>query len=121
METKNTPEKILFQLTTEEFDSLFRGMLNDIVPSLVKEGIKEHLRGINVDQPDTIGIEEAAIVTGLKTKSIYSKVCRLEIPALTRGRPLMFSRAALEKWMKSGRPSVAETMAKEWKEKRGMI
>ena len=121
METKNTLEKFLFQLTTEEFDSLFRGMLNDIVPGLVKDGIKEHLKGINVDQPDTITPDEAAKITGLKLKSIYSKVCRLEMPALTRGRPLMFSRAELEKWMKSGRPSVAETMAKEWKEKRGMI
>ncbi len=119
METKNTPEKFLFQLTTDEFDSLFRGMLNDIVPSLVKEGIKEHLKGINVDQPDTITPEEAAKITGLKLKSIYSKVCRLEMPALTRGRPLMFSRAELEKWMKSGKPSVPESMAKEWKEKRG--
>lgn len=119
METKNTPEKFLFQLTTEEFDSLFRGMLNDIVPSLVKEGIKEHLRGITVDQPDTIGLEEAAKVTGLKTKSIYSKVCRLEIPALTRGRPLMFSRAELEKWMKSGRPSNAETDYKDYVNKTG--
>ena len=118
METKNTPEKFLFRLTTEEFDSLFRGMLNDIVPNLVKEGIKEYLRSITVDQPDTIGLEEAAKVTGLKTKSIYSKVSRLEMPALTRGRPLMFSRAELEKWMKSGRPSLPETMAKEWKEKR---
>jgi hypothetical protein len=44
METKNAPEKFLFQLTTEEFDSLFGRMLNDIVPSLVKEGIKEHLK-----------------------------------------------------------------------------
>ena len=118
METKNTPEKFLFQLTTEEFDSLFRGMLNDIVPNLVKEGIKEHLRSITVHKPDTIGLEEAAKVTGLKTKSIYSKVSRLEMPALTRGRPLMFSRAELEKWMKSGRPSLPETMEKEWKEKR---
>jgi hypothetical protein len=78
----------------------------------------KHLRGINVDQPDTMGIEEATKVTGLKTKSIYSKVWRLEIPALTRGQPLMFSRAELEKWMNSGRPSVPETMAKEWKEKK---
>jgi hypothetical protein len=65
METKNTPEKFLFQLTTDEFDSLFRGMLNDIVPNLVKEGIMEPLRGINVDQP----LEEEARETGLKLKS----------------------------------------------------
>ena len=72
-----------------------------------------------MDQPDTIGLEEAAKVTGLKTKSIYSKVCRLEIPALTRGRPLMFSRAELEKWMRNGKPSVPETMAKECKARWG--
>jgi excisionase family DNA binding protein len=117
---KITPEKFLFQLTTEEFDSLFRGMLNDIVPGLVKEGIKEHLKGINTDLPDIISPEEASKITGLKLKSIYSKVSRLEMPALTRGRPLMFSRAELEKWMRNGRPSVPETMAKEWREKRGM-
>jgi excisionase family DNA binding protein len=121
METKNTPEKFLFQLTTEEFDSLFRGMLNDIVPNLVKEGIKEHLRSITVDQPDTIGLEEAAKVTGLKTKSIYSKVSRLEMPALTRGRPLMFSRAELEKWMKNGKPSNAETDYKDYVNKNRKI
>ena len=51
---KTAPEKYLFQLTKEEFDSLFRGMLNDIIPGLVKEGIKEHLKGINVDQPEQI-------------------------------------------------------------------
>lgn len=112
MKSKNTPEKFLFQLTTEEFDSLFRGMLNDIVPGLVKEGIKEHLRGITLDQPDTITPDEAAKVTGLKLKSIYSKVFRLEMPALTRGRPLMFSRAELEKWMKSGRHSHAKPITR---------
>lgn len=40
---KTAPEKYLFQLTIEEFDSLFRGMLNDIVPGLINKGIKEHL------------------------------------------------------------------------------
>ena len=118
MKTENSPEKFLFQLTTDEFISLYRGMLNDVLPGLIREGIKEHLKGINPEQQDTIGVEEAAKVTGLKLKSIYSKVSRLELPALTRGRPLMFSRLELEKWMKAGRPSVTETMAKEWKEKR---
>ena len=111
---RTIPEKYLFQLTAEEFESLFRGMLNDIVPGLVKEGIKEHLKGINVDQPDTITPDEAAKITGLKLKSIYTKVSRLEMPALTRGRPLMFSRSELEKWMKSGRPSNAETDYKDY-------
>ena len=79
----------------------------------------EHLKGINIDQPDTIDLAEAAIITGLKTKSIDSKVSRLELPALTRGRALMFSRAELEKWMRDGGPSGGEIMAREWLEKRG--
>ena len=119
MENNYKPEKFLFQLSTEEFNSLFRGMLNDIIPKLVKEGIKEHLQGINIDQPDTIGLEEASKITGFKIKSIYSKVCRLEIPSLTRGRPLLFSRSELEKWMKEGRPSNAETDLKDYKNKTG--
>jgi hypothetical protein len=86
-------------------------MLNDIVPSLVKEGIKEHLKGITVDQPDTSGIEEAAKVTGLKTKSIYSKVSRLEMPDLTRRR-LRCLAGQMVNLMRNGRPSVPENIAK---------
>ena len=78
----------------------------------------EHLKGVNIDQPDTIDLAEAAIITGFKTKSIDSKVSRLELPALTRGRALMFSRAELEKWMRKGGPSGGEIMAREWLEKR---
>jgi excisionase family DNA binding protein len=94
-------------------------MLNDIIPGLVSEGIKDHLKGIALDQPDTINLDEAAKVTGLKLKSIYSKVCRLEMPALTRGRPLLFSRAELEKWMKDGKPSNVETDYKDYVNKTG--
>ena len=114
METKIKPEKFLFQLTTEEFNALFCGILQNILPSLIKEGIKEHLKGITVDLPDIIDIHETSKITGLKLKSIYSKVSRLELPSITRGRPLMFSRVEIEKWMKSGRPSVAEIALKTY-------
>jgi hypothetical protein len=93
-------------------------MLQDVLPSLVKEGKLEHLKGINIDQPDTIDLAEAAIITGLKTKSIISTVSRFELPALKRSRALMFSRAELEKWMRDGGPSGGEIMAREWLEKR---
>jgi hypothetical protein len=78
----------------------------------------EHLKGINIDQHDTIDLAEAAIITGFKTKSIVSKVSRLELAALTRGRALMCIRAELEKWMRDGGPSGGETMARKWKAKR---
>jgi hypothetical protein len=78
----------------------------------------EHLKGINIDQPDAIVLAEAAIMTGRKTKSFVSKVSRFEFAALTRGRALMFSRAELEKWMRDRGPSGGEIMAREWLEKR---
>jgi hypothetical protein len=93
-------------------------MLQDVLPSLVKEGKLEHLKGINIDQPDTIDLAEAAIITGLKTKSIISTVSRFELAVLKRGRALMFSRAELEKWIRDGGPSGGEIMAREWLEKR---
>ncbi len=93
-------------------------MLRDVLTSLVKEGKLEHLKGINIDQPDTIDLVEAAIITGRKTKSIDSKVSRLELAAIKRGRALMFSRAELEKWMRKGGPLGGEIMAREWLEKR---
>lgn len=118
MATKTKPEKFLFPLTIEGFDSLFRGALQDVVHSLVIEGKLEHLKGINIDQSDTRDLSEAAIITGFKTKSIVSKVSRLELAALKRSRALMFSRAELEKWMRKGGPLGGEIMAREWLEKR---
>jgi hypothetical protein len=41
-------------------------MLKDIVPSLVKEEIKEHLKGINTDLPDIISPEGVSKINGLK-------------------------------------------------------
>ena len=78
----------------------------------------EHLKGINIDQHDTIDLAEAAIITGFKTKSIVSKVSRLELAGLTRGRALMLSIAELEKWMRKGGPLGGEIMAREWRAKR---
>jgi hypothetical protein len=51
----------------------------------------------------------------LKEKSIYSKVSRLELPSISRGRPLLFSRAELQLWMKLGRPTIAEMELKRRK------
>jgi hypothetical protein len=45
-------------------------------------------------------------------------VSRNEIPTLSRGRPLVFSRKALENWLKEGKPTVVDMMYEDWKEKR---
>ena len=50
-------------------------------------------------------------LTGYKASTIYSKVCRGEIPTISTGRPLTFSKNEILQWMKSGRPSLTEMKA----------
>ena len=110
-------EKPIWHYSMREFLLLQKQAME----SSIKEMLSLALSSIKSDQTmneDTIGIEEATKVTGLKEKSIYSKVSRLQIPSLTRGRPLMFSRAELQLWMKIGRPTVAEM---EFKRRKGEI
>jgi predicted DNA-binding transcriptional regulator AlpA len=110
-------EKPLWHYSMREFLKLQK----EEIENSFKEMLTLAVSAIKSDQPlpeDTIGIEEATKVTGLKEKSIYSKVSRLQIPSLTRGRPLLFSRAELQLWMKIGRPTIAEM---ELKRRKGEI
>ncbi len=113
-------EKPLWHYSMQEFVDIL-GDREKELEFRVQQMFTSVVNQIRSDQPepdDTIGIEEASKVTGLKEKSIYTKVSRLQIPSLTRGRPLMFSRAELQLWMKIGRPSVAEM---EFKRRKGEI
>ena len=115
MENMNK-EKFLFQLSVSEFTELMNSILKEAMPDMIKEQMpKEEKKETPLN--DTLTLQEAASLTGFKPKSIYSKVCRLEMPALTRGRPLVFSRQELTKWMQKGRPSVVEMMAAEYKKR----
>ncbi|NQY10324.1 MAG: helix-turn-helix domain-containing protein [Flavobacteriales bacterium] len=63
------------------------------------------------DKPDIIYLKEAALITGYTEKTVYTKVSRREMPVLSTGRPLTFSRIQLNDWMEKGRPTIAEMMA----------
>lgn len=107
-------EKPLWHYSMREFLQLQKKQLEGSIKEMLTLAVSE----IKSDQPlpeDSIGIEEASKVTGLKEKSIYSKVSRLQLPSLTRGRPLMFSRTELQLWMKIGRPTIAEMELKRRK------
>ena len=97
--------RLLFSLTVEEFKELSKTINIDrsyIVQA--PERVEKELR-------DIVFIDEARVITGYKLSTIYSKVSRREIPTLSTGRPLTFSREELTNWIKSGRPSIAEMMA----------
>lgn len=110
-------EKGLWQYTMREFLNLQKLEIENSIKEMITMAVSD----VKAEQPeleDTINIDEATKVTGLKEKSIYSKVSRLQIPTLTRGRPLMFSRNELQLWMKIGRPTVIEM---ELKKRKGEI
>ena len=63
---------------------------------------------------DIIFVEEVQQLTGYKRSTIYSKVCRFEMPVISKRRPLTFSRKAILNWLKDGKPSVIEQEADDY-------
>lgn len=101
-------QRPLYTLTVEEFKELSKTIALDnsylIKPAKISEEPKS----------DIIYIDEIIQLTGYKESTIYSKVCRREIPVISSGRPLTFSREEIIQWMKDGRPTVPEMLAKEF-------
>ncbi len=110
-------DKPLWQLTMQEFIDIQKHEMTKLVKEMLNEALND-IKSKDVPLEDTISAEDAAVITGLKMKTIYSKVSRLQIPSITRGRPLVFSRAELQNWMKIGRPTVAEM---EFKRRKGLL
>ena len=110
-------EKPLWHYSMQEFIKIQDKELGAKIKALIDAAFKE-IKSEQPIQDDTINLAEAAKVTGLREKSIYSKVSRLELPSLTRGRPLVFSRIELQLWMKLGRPTIVEM---ELKKRKGEI
>lgn len=101
-------EKPLWHFTMEDFLTIQKKELEASFKKMFADAVNEIKLDQQTPQEDSIGLEEAEKLTGLKKKSIYTKVSRLEMPCITRGRPLMFSRAELQLWMKLGKPTITD-------------
>ena len=108
----------LYSLSIKEFLSLQNEAHEQKLLDLVQKVASDNRLENQKEETDTIHLVDASLLTGLREKSIYSKVSRLELPSITRGRPLLFSRAELQLWMKIGRPTVVEM---ELKKRKGEI
>ena len=102
MKIDNRP---LFQLLVHEYIEL----TNELFDQRFRESAMQNV--VTAPLPDLIYIDEAAKITGYTEKTIYSKVSRQEVPIVSAGRPLTFSRTQLNKWIMAGRPSTSETIA----------
>lgn len=97
----------LFTLTVQEYIELRKSLDNENKgKSILVREVKE--------EKDIIYLEEAKTLTGYTDNTIYTKVSRREMPVISSGRPLTFSRKQLNEWMAKGRPSIAEMIAEDY-------
>lgn len=84
------------------------------LPEMVSRILKkmEHLekliqeKTLNNDQEKMLNIKEAALFLDLSIPTLYSKVCRNEIPVHKPGKRLYFQKSALLDWIKGGQPRI---------------
>ncbi len=99
--------KPLWSLTQEEFVELHKSCLTDVLKAVISGEIKT-AKEEAIPKTDTMGLEETAALTGYVPETLYAKVCKRQIPRLSTGRPLIFSRKEITLWLKLDKPTVAE-------------
>jgi len=75
--------------------------IHDKLEHLEKLIVRISNEGENKDE--VLNIQEAAKLLDLSVSTIYSKVCKREIPVNKQGKRIYFYRHELMKWIKSGR------------------
>ena len=58
---------------------------------------------VDENKDEILNIQEASKLLNLSVSTIYSKVCKGEIPVNKQGKRIYFYRHELMKWIKSGR------------------
>lgn len=70
-------------------------------------------KGAEPEDAGLMGIMEASKLVNLSVATIYSKVCRNEIPVNKQGKKLYFLRSELLDWIKSGRVKTISEIQRE--------
>lgn len=107
LNTQSNVKRPLWSLTEEEFVELHKKCLTDVLKSVISGEIKT-AKEEAIPKNDTMSVEETAELIGYVPQTLYGKVCKREIPRLSIGRPLIFSRKEINLWLKLGKPTVAE-------------
>jgi excisionase family DNA binding protein len=61
------------------------------------------ISNVEENKEELLNIQEASKLLNLSRSTIYSKVCKREIPVNKQGKRTYFYRHELMKWIKSGR------------------
>ncbi|WP_338357531.1 hypothetical protein [Yeosuana marina] len=104
--------KPLYSLTVGEYIDLSKQVFSNEAEKLINNYHKNPAHNNSVS--DIIFIDEVKEITGYKESTIYSKVCRFEMPVISKRRPLTFSRKDIVNWLKDGKPSVIDKEANDY-------
>lgn len=85
--------------------------LHDKLEHLEKLILRISMTEQNNDQ--LLNVEEASRLLNLSTATIYSKICKKEIPFNKKGKRIYFCKQELMKWIKSGRVKTYEETKNE--------
>lgn len=107
--------KPLYSLTVGEYIDLSKEAFAQEAMRLLANADQNSSR--SKSNNDIIFIDEVKVLTGYKDSTIYSKVCRFEMPVISRRTPLTFSRNDIINWLKEGKPSVIDQEAKNYLKK----
>ena len=79
-------------------------MMNKIHDKLeYLEKLIERISVTGENKDELLNVEEASKLLNLSIPTIYSKVCKKEIPVNKKGKRIYFYRHELMNWIKSGR------------------
>jgi excisionase family DNA binding protein len=79
-------------------------MMNKILDKLeYLEKLIVRISNVEENKEELLNIQEASKLLNLSVSTIYSKVCKREIPVNKQGKRIYFYRHELMKWIKSGR------------------
>ncbi|TGV04817.1 helix-turn-helix transcriptional regulator [Flavivirga rizhaonensis] len=104
--------KPIYSLTVGEYMQLNKKAFASEAEKIINNYQKNS--GGNSSNNDIIFIDEVKELTGYKKSTIYSKVCRFEMPVISKRRPLTFSRKEIINWLKEGKPTVIDQEANDY-------
>jgi len=85
--------------------------IHDKLDNIERLLLQEH--GQPPEQDEIMPVTKAAVFLDLAVPTVYSKVCRKEIPVNKRGKRLYFYRSELTEWIKSGRKKTGDEIREE--------
>ncbi len=105
--------KPLYSLTVGEYKELQQQLLQEHSDQFLRNGNNEPSL-LEKEEQDIIFMEEVCRLTGYTKPTVYSKISRYQIPVLSRGKPLTFSKKAIIEWIHQGKPHVIDQMAEDY-------